>query len=379
MYKILKAKRKNHVLFVPNFIVHKNFINHYKNIKILSKQNFIFIENLISFSEFKNCLLKLLFSERLEIKKKKFKKFFLIDCTLLINYEYNSKKDFYSEFQSNIKIIFIKKLSKYNFKISKTICRFENQAIDRSWFYGFRKYFPNIKNFGYQGFLYYPHLLNQSPTLYEEKAKVLPNEILVPGKLALKHRKEFYKEIKLKIAPSFKKHFSNKKKKAKKIYKFTLALCGIYPLDESLISWVIFALSRNSNIKVIIKPHPMLSIQKFQNLISRKLSNQIIISKEPADILLQKSEFLISSGPTSIVFESLLHGCKLLYINLDPSDIFILKKKLIKKENFEFIKKKYSLLKIMTKYNNLPIRKNNYKKQSFFYSKLTNNNLKFFY
>ena len=71
LYKILKAKRKNHVLFVPNFIVHKNFINHYKNIKILSKQNFIFIENLISFSEFKNCLLKLLFSERLEIKKKK--------------------------------------------------------------------------------------------------------------------------------------------------------------------------------------------------------------------------------------------------------------------------------------------------------------------
>ena len=59
----------------------------------------------------------------------------------------------------------------------------------------------------------------------------------------------------------------------------------------------------------------MLSIQKFQNLISRKLSNQIIISKEPADILLQKSEFLISSGPTSNVLKSLLHGCKLLEKN----------------------------------------------------------------
>ena len=95
--------------------------------------------------------------------------------------------------------------------------------------------------------------------------------------------------------------------------------------------------------------------------------------------MLQKSEFLISSGPTSIVFESLHHGCKLLYLNLDPSDIFILKKKLIKKENFEFIKKKYSLLKIMTKYNNLPIKKNDYNKQLSFYSKLTNNNLKLFY
>ncbi len=379
LYKFLKIKKKNHVFFVPNFLVHKNLINHYRNIQILSKQDFIFIENLISFSEFKDCIFKILFCEKLKIKKKKLKKFFLIDCSLLINYEYNSKKDFYSELQSKVKIIFIKNLRKYNLKVSKTICRFENQAIDRSWFYGFRKYFPSVKNYGYQGFLYYPHLTNQSPTSYEEKAKVLPNEILVPGSLAFKHRKEFYKDIKLKMAPSFKKNFFNKKRKEKKVYKFTLALCGIYSLDKSLISWMMFVLSKNSNIKVIIKPHPMLSISKFNNLISAKLSNQITISNQPADILLLKSEFLISSGPTSIIFESLLYGCKLLYLNLDPSDIFISKKKLIKKENFEFIKEKFSLLKIMTKYNNLPFKKNKYYNHSFFYSKLTNTNLKFFY
>jgi hypothetical protein len=379
LHKILKTKKKKHVLFVPNFIVHNNLMNHYKNIKILSKQDFVFIENLILFSEFMNCMLSLLFFNKIDFKKKKFRKFSLIDCSLLVDYEYNSKKDFYSEFQSKIKIIFIKKLSKYNFKITKTICRFENQSIDRSWFYGFRKYFPSIKNFGYQGFLYFPQLPNHSPTLYEEKAKVLPHEILVPGKLALKHRKEFYKEIKLKIAPSFKKYFPNKKKKAKKIYKFTLALCGIYSLDKSSISWITFVLQRNRNIKIIIRPHPMLPIHKFHDLISKKLSNQIIISNKPTDILLQKSEFIISSGPTSVVYDSLLYGCKLLYLNLDPTDIFILKKKLIKKENFEFIKEKYTLLKVMTKHNNLPIIKNNYYDDSFFYTKLSNNNLKFFY
>lgn len=379
LYKILKKKKKNHVYFVPNFLVHKNLINHYKNIKKLSKKNFIFIENFISLSEFKNCFFNLLFTEKAEFKKKKFKKFLSIDSSLLIINEYNSKKDFYSEFQSRIKIIFIKNLSKRNFKISKTVCRFENQAIDRSWFYGFRKYFPNIKNLGYQGFLYYPHLLNQSPTLYEEKAKVLPNEILVPGKLSLKHRKEFFRNIKLSIGPSFKKFSINKKKKEKKIYQFTIALCGIYSVDKNLISWIMFVLSKNSNIKVIIKPHPMLSINKFNNLISADLSNQITISNQPTDILLIKTEFLISSGPTSIIFESLLYGCKLLYLNLDPSDIFISKKKLIKKENFEFIKEKFSLLKIMTKYNNLPLKKNKHYSSSFFYSKLTNTNLKFFY
>ena len=44
--------------------------------------------------------------------------------------------------------------------------------------------------------------------------------------------------------------------------------------------------------------------------------------------LLEKTQFLISSGPTSIIFESLHYGCKLLYLNLDPNDYFIYKKNL---------------------------------------------------
>ena len=140
-----------------------------------------------------------------------------------------------------------------------------------------------------------------------------------------------------------------------------------------------YVLSINSNIKVTIKAHPMLSIQKFNNLISKKLLNQIIISNDPANILLQKSEFLISSGPTSIIFESLSYGCKLLYLNLDPSDIFILKKKLIKKENFYLINEKFSLLRIMTKLNNKSLKNNNNYNHSFFNSKLSNDKLKFFY
>ena len=377
---ILKKNKKNHVFFVPNFLVHKNILNFYRNIKILSKQEFILIESFISFYDFLNCMFKLLFFDKLRNTQKKFKEFISVDCSLLIIEEYNSKKDFYSEFQSKIKIIFIKKLSKININISKTICRFENQSIDRSWCYGFRKYFPNIKNLGYQGFLYYPHQPNQSPTLYEEKAKVIPNEVLVPGKLALKHRKEFYNKLKMKIAPSFNRNRNILKKiKNKQINKFSLALCGIYSIDKNLISWIVFVLIRNKNIKVIIKPHPMLSAIKFKNLIPNKIVNQIIISNEPVNSLLQRSEFLISSGPTSIVFESLIHGCKLLYLNLDPSDILMVKKKLIKKNNFEFIKDKFSLLKIMSNYNSLLIRKKGYYKNSLFYSKLTNDNMKIFY
>ena len=71
--------------------------------------------------------------------------------------DFNSKIDFYSEFQSILRIKFIEKLSKQDLKVIKTISRFENQSIDRSWFYGFRNFFPKTKNLGFQGFYIIPN------------------------------------------------------------------------------------------------------------------------------------------------------------------------------------------------------------------------------
>ena len=379
LHKILNRKKKKQVLFVPNFIVHNNILNIYKNIKILSKQKYIFLENWISFSEFFKYMLKHLFFNSLNVDKKKFKKFFSFNCSSLILSDLNSKIDFYSEFQSILKIEFIKKLKKHDVKVVKTISRFENQSIDRSWFYGFRNYFPNAKNLGFQGFLYYPQLSNQSPTIYENKAKVIPNLLLVPNNSIFKHRKEFFKKINLKIGPSFKKYDFKKKQKHKKIYKFTVALCGIYSLDKNIILWVVFSLLRNKNIKVVIKPHPILAIQKLITLIPKKLLPQITFSNELVTNLLEKTQFLISSGPTSIIFESLHYGCKLLYLNLDPNDYFIYKKKLIKKNNFEFVKDENSLLKLMNKLNNFSVIKIQKSNTNFLYSKLSNKNTKYFY
>ena len=157
MDKILNQKKKKHVLFVPSFLVHGKFLNIFKNIKILSKERYIFIENWISYYDFFGYLFKHLFSNRLNENKYKFGKFFSCDCSLLIVSDFNSKIDFYSEFQSILRIKFIEKLSKQDLKVIKTISRFENQSIDRSWFYGFRNFFPKTKNLGFQGFYIIPN------------------------------------------------------------------------------------------------------------------------------------------------------------------------------------------------------------------------------
>ena len=379
LHKILNQKKKKHVLFVPSFLAHGKFFNIYKNIKKLSKQRYIFIENWISYSDFFKYLSKHLFSNRLNKNEKKFEKFFSLDCSLLILSDFNSKIDFYSEFQSILKIRFIKKLRKQDLKVSKTISRFENQAIDRSWFFGFRNFFPKTKNLGFQGFLYYPQLVNQSPTFFENKAKVIPDLILVPNNSIFKHRREFFNKINLKVGPSFKNYDLKRNQKNKKIYRFTFALCGIYSLDKNIILWLVYSLQRNKKIKVIVKAHPILPIQKLIGFIPKDLLSRITFSSDSVKNLLNKTQFLISSGPTSIIFESLHYGCKLLYLNLDPNDYFIYKKKLIKKNNFEFVKDENSLLKLMNKLNNFSAIKTQRSNTNFLYSKLSNKNTKFFY
>ena len=64
------------------------------------------------------------------------------------------------------------------------------------------KYYPKVETIGFQNFLYYPHLLNQSPTFYENKLKLIPKKIIVTSKIAKVRRTEFFKNAKVFLGPS---------------------------------------------------------------------------------------------------------------------------------------------------------------------------------
>lgn len=237
-------------------------------------------------------------------------------------------------------------------------------------------FFSKVKTYGYQGFLYYPHLTNQSPTNCEIKAKVVPHKILVTGKIIKKKRSEFCKKISMISTPSIAKQYFFKKIIKKYDYKFTLALCGIKAIDEKLISWVLFALQKEKNLKVFIKPHPALPLNKISNF---KINNQIIITHEKPDVLLKKTEILISSGPTSIVFESIIYGCQLLYLFLDPCDEIMFAKTPILKNKYKIIYDKIQLLKYIKKFKKKRFLKKNNNLRNYFYTKMTKKNIKIFY
>ena len=170
--KILKSKKIKNFYFVPDILITKKIFSLYKNIRLIAKKNYFLKESIISFTEFFNCFILTLFKKPKQVSRNSI--FENIDFSEIILEEMKKKSDFFSEFQSNLKIIFIKKLHKFGFKLKKSIGRFENQSLDKAWFYGINIYYPKIENIGFQNFLYYPHLLNQSPTFHENKLKLIP-------------------------------------------------------------------------------------------------------------------------------------------------------------------------------------------------------------
>lgn len=373
--KILKKNGAKNVFFVANFLENRNIFNLIKVLMTISKKNYLFKEQYISFKEFFYCICQTLNS----FPKMNYKKYNGIDFSLIINEELNSKQEFYSEFQSKLKLIFIKNLKLSNLKVKKVIGRFENQSVDRAWNYGFRKYFPESEVLGYQGFLYYPHLTNQTPTAYEETAKLIPKKIIVTGKILKKTRLEFFKNAKIIFGPSLGKQDIFNKIKMKYEYKFVLALCGIKSIDEKLILWSKHALKHNKKLKLIIKPHPILPLNKITTYNHVDQKEQMIISNENVKTLLQKTEILISSGPTSIIFESMIYGCKLFYLILDPADLLVFKKISIPEYYFKLISNKEELLKNMNLLANKKFIKQNNSLRSSFYNKINKENIKIFY
>ena len=115
------------------------------------------------------------------------------------------------------------------------------------------------------------------------------------------------------------------------------------------------------------------------NLNDNIFKTQLKISHENIKKILEKTQILISSGPTGILLESLVYGCKLFYLFIDPSDILLFKNIPISKSMYELIEGEKTLLEKMNKFYSKKIIKkpNNFKKQ--LYTKVNNKNIQLFF
>ena len=381
---ILKKKKAKHVFFVPTFVIERNLLNVVKIIQCLSRRNYLFKEHYLSFSD-------IFFSSLhfLRIKKfiKKYDSYFKWDLSQVICDEIRSSQHYPSKVNAILNYRFAKNLSIQKVPIKKTINWFENQIVDKGWNLGFRKFFKNIKTYGYQGFISFPHYMNSIPSKQEEYAKVIPSEIIIMGKAYKNLKKEFFPKLKVTVGPAL--NYTNIFKinsKSNKI-KVLVILPGIQPLDSKLLEWICAIEENNKNLKVIIKPHPVHSLPFLPNLLDKinfKNRKNLFISNEKLSNLLEKTSIVICSGPTGAIMESLAYNCFLLVPVLDSIDEFFFKATEIPKSKYCLVYNKIELSKIIAKKINKKYvlknkKNNNLKFKKLFFEKISNKNLKYYY
>lgn len=357
---IFKFHKAKYMYLVPSFLIQKNLILLMKTINQANKTKCIFKEHYLTLFDFISGCMHFL-------RKKKFVsnhiKFNQWDLSSIVNEEIKSNKNFYPALLGNLNFKFFKRLKENNIQIKKIISLFENQASGRGWCLGSRTYFPKVENLGYQGFMNFSQFLNHIPCQYEENAKILPTKIAVIDKSFIKDKKEFFKKLKVICAPALNINFKDKKVSKIKSNEVILLLNGIKEIDQKLIDWSINFLKDNldDKVKLIIKFHPILPRKSFNFPDISNLKSKIIFSNDDINLLLNRAKLIVSTGPTSAIFEALLKKCFLIIPVFDLCDKLNIENCRISKNNYNLV---YNYTEFCSKLKNLLIFKKKIKLKS---------------
>ncbi len=332
--KYIKLKNLKNLFFVPSFLIEGNIIKIIKIIFALGEKNYLFKEHYLKLPDLFYAIFYFIRVKKFLRKHHRFENF---DLSSLINNEIQSGRDYSSQITALLNFRFSMRLYKNKIQIKKIVNWFENQIVDKGWNFGFRRYFPNCDVVGYQGFLFYGQYLNTFPSQEEFNSKVIPKKIYVISKSYIKLRKEFCKKLYIQTAPAlYFQNFFKKFKKNQKI-KVLLILSGIVSLDSKLLNWLAFLLKEKSNLKIVIKPHPILPLNKLNINILRKFKKNIFVSEKNLPDLLKSTKISISSGPTSGTIESIAYGCFVISPILEPYDAINLKILKIPKNSYKLV------------------------------------------
>lgn len=374
--ELQKNSKKNQFFFCPTFVIQKNIFKVFRIINSIKYSNYIFKEHYLSYYDFLKCFNPRSFKEPL---KNDFPKYAKFDLKNLVKEELKEFSDYPAMFIAKSNYFFCKKIYEQKINVYKFINWFENQTTDKGWNYGFRKFLPKTRLIGYQGFTHYMQLMNTIPAQHEERARIIPKEILTIGNAYVKMKKEFFPKLNVKVAPAL--NFQNIFSRYNKTFsnKVLIILSGIKELDEKVLDWTFFFLSKNKNQRVMIKAHPILPIKNFMKGKSIKFNKQIMIYEGNLYSILKKTYSVICSGPTSATLESLAFNCFLIIPVLEPCDEENIKCLNIRKNLYKFVHSKYDLnneLQKILKKRKIPIK--NSKIKNFLFKRLNRNNTNIF-
>ena len=329
LYDLLEKNDKKNFYYVPTIVTYNIFkiIKIYFNLR-KNKNKFLLKEDFVSFFDLFYIIDYHLWKRKIKIKTLVY---LGLNFTNLLYEQIHLDNRYQLIYESIITYHFIKRLSFKKIKIHCSIDWFENQIIDRAWNLGFNNYFSYSKTKGYRGLIPANFFLCQMyPTKQEFLSGVLPKEIFVVGKGLVNECNKFLNKNQVKVAPALRfQHLFNTLKIDNLPSQNNDYICVTLPAMFNLslnilkiINKINFKENHLSNIKFLIKPHPLINLNEIIKHIKKINYQNIEFTNDKFSNVIHKS-FLLVSFFSSTCLEAISLGKPVLILNPSQTMNFI--------------------------------------------------------
>lgn len=207
---------------------------------------------------------------------------------------------------------FIEKLKINGEEVGVVVNWFENQASDRALNIAFKKFFPDVRVKGYQGFMpikCYPSL---EPQEFEYTLGTLPDVIYVQNKLVLDQYRQVCPSAIYRLAPAFRfmpLFRKNLQVQSRRAVLFALPGAGLTTDIAGLLrAYTQIAKSLGSDTSVLIKLHPTCSRDHIYQFCPELIDHEFTFTDESVADLLSSVSLVVSSA-SSVCVEAVAMGC----------------------------------------------------------------------
>ena len=322
---------KNNIFFVPTILYINIFKLPFLIKKIRKNKNFILKEDFIFFSDIIYALKYIFRKRKFYINYDNYKNW---DLSNIIKDEFALNQNFQAILIAILNYSFAKNLKKRNVKLKKVIDYFENTIVDKGWNFGFRKFYPKIETFGYQGHTLYRQFMCLHPSKAEYLHKVVPNKIIVIGKAYKASRKEFCKNLKVLVGPALRfDHIFSFKYQPKRTYDILITLSLDILASKKILNDVMKTSWSQSGNKIFVKPHPVMPLSKV--IPKNEMPDNFEEINGNFYKISKNSKILISAGISSSIIESYVCGCAIIIPKVDKNDFYNFRYLKIPKQSYK--------------------------------------------
>ena len=234
----------------------------------------------------------------------------------------------------------LRNLSKKDFKIKSFIYTFENMFPEKPLSYTVKEYFPGVNSIGFQHSVLYPLQTCLYPAAQEWKDMPLPDRIVCSGKffldIYLKHgapRERFVIGPALRFNNLISKCEKDQGGSSLKVFMKNRILI-VLPLAEPEAlelaiksSGAIKLLADNRELKLGLKPHPMMPVRNLETIKTffNDIQCDMAIVDKPMDDVLPQYSLLITMA-SGVIFDGMIEGLPVIRVgrssslNFDPAD-----------------------------------------------------------